>query len=91
MAPFTHGYSAEKQALQARLRPIEGQIRGLQRMVDEDTSCIGVLTQISATAELSDDVFEGGAAPRPETPRRATEVNEAVRITPACRRSGYDW
>src|SRR6476659_1595104 len=43
-----HGYSGDKPALLGRLRRIEGQIRGLQRMVDEDTYCIDVLTQISA-------------------------------------------
>ena len=42
------GYSAEKEAVQQRLRRIEGQVRGLQRMVDEDTYCIDVLTQVSA-------------------------------------------
>jgi DNA-binding FrmR family transcriptional regulator len=43
-----HGYSGDKPALLGRLKRIEGQIRGLQRMVDEDTYCIDVLTQISA-------------------------------------------
>ena len=42
------GYSAEKTAHLKRLRRIEGQIRGLQRMVTEDTYCIDVLTQVSA-------------------------------------------
>ena len=42
------GYSGEKDAVQKRLRRIEGQVRGIQRMVDEDTYCIDVLTQISA-------------------------------------------
>ena len=42
------GYQAPKGDVLARLRRIEGQIRGLQRMVDEDTYCIDVLTQIAA-------------------------------------------
>lgn len=42
------GYSADKTAHLKRLRRIEGQIRGLQRMVTEDTYCIDVLTQVSA-------------------------------------------
>jgi DNA-binding FrmR family transcriptional regulator len=42
------GYSERKDAVLKRLRRIEGQIRGLQRMVDDDTYCIDVLTQISA-------------------------------------------
>jgi DNA-binding FrmR family transcriptional regulator len=44
------GYSDNKEAVQKRLRRIEGQIRGIQRMVDEDTYCIDVLTQISAAS-----------------------------------------
>ena len=42
------GYQADKAELQARLRKVEGQVRGLQRMVDEDAYCIDVLTQVSA-------------------------------------------
>ena len=44
----TYWYAAEKQALLGRLRRIEGQVRGLHRMVEQDTYCIDVLTQISA-------------------------------------------
>jgi CsoR family transcriptional regulator, copper-sensing transcriptional repressor len=40
------GYTADKDKLQARLRRVEGQVRGLQRLVDEDAYCIDVLTQI---------------------------------------------
>ncbi len=54
-----HGYSGDKQALLGRLRRIEGQIRGLQRMVDEDTYCIDVLTQISAVQAALDKVALG--------------------------------
>ncbi|MDU0478165.1 metal-sensitive transcriptional regulator [Staphylococcus chromogenes] len=43
-----HGYIEDKARYLARLKRIEGQIRGLQRMVDEDQYCIDVLTQISA-------------------------------------------
>ena len=47
------GYSMNKKELLDRLRRVEGQIRGLQRMVDEDVYCIDVLTQVnSATAAL---------------------------------------
>ena len=45
------GYSEHKEAVQKRLRRIEGQIRGLQRMVDEDVYCIDILTQISASTK----------------------------------------
>lgn len=43
------GYIDEKVAIQRRLKRIEGQIRGLQRMVDEDQYCINILDQVSAT------------------------------------------
>jgi len=42
------GYSATKEQLQKRLRRIEGQVRGIEKMVDEDRYCIDVLTQIAA-------------------------------------------
>lgn len=42
------GYSASKQEQMARLRRIEGQIRGLQRMVESDKYCIDVLTQVAS-------------------------------------------
>ena len=50
------GYIDRKQEVQRRLRRIEGQIRGLQRMVDEDTYCIDVLTQISAASKALQSV-----------------------------------
>jgi len=43
-----YGYAMNKKALQDRLRRIEGQVRGLQRMVDEDQYCIDILTQLTA-------------------------------------------
>ena len=47
------GYSMNKKDLQDRLRRIEGQVRGIQRMVDQDQYCIDILTQLnSATAAL---------------------------------------
>lgn len=53
--PPTHpGYSGSKDAQLKRLRRIEGQIRGLQRMVDEETYCIDVLTQVSAASKALD-------------------------------------
>ena len=45
------GYSENKAAVATRLRRIEGQVRGLQRMVDEDKYCIDVLTQIAAVTK----------------------------------------
>jgi DNA-binding FrmR family transcriptional regulator len=83
------GYSDAKEAVLARLRRIEGQVRGLQRMVESDTYCIDVLTQVSAATRalqgvaiqllgdhLGHCVVEGSAA----DPERAGElVAEATR------------
>ena len=44
----THGYAGQKDALVKRLHRIEGQVRGIERMVDEDRYCIDILTQIAA-------------------------------------------
>ena len=53
------GYSASREQLLARLRRIEGQVGGLQRMVSEDRYCIDVLTQISAVQAALDKVALG--------------------------------
>ena len=50
------GYTNDKDALKVRLRRIEGQIRGLQRMVDEDAYCIDVVTQVSAATKALQSV-----------------------------------
>ena len=48
MAHTAPGYISEKQAYLNRLKRVEGQVRGLQRMVDEDAYCVDVLTQIAS-------------------------------------------
>ena len=53
------GYSATKDQLQSRLRRIEGQVRGIQRMVAEDRYCIDVLTQVAAIQAALDKVALG--------------------------------
>jgi len=50
------GYSDKRDVVQQRLRRIEGQIRGLQRMVDEDSYCIDILTQVSAATRALEGV-----------------------------------
>jgi DNA-binding FrmR family transcriptional regulator len=81
------GYTASKDQLLKRLARIEGQVRGLTRMVEEDRYCIDVLTQIQATAAalqgvalglLDDHVrhcMTGDAAERPD---KADELMGAV-------------
>jgi CsoR family transcriptional regulator, copper-sensing transcriptional repressor len=50
------GYSERKGGIQKRLRRVEGQIRGLQRMVDEDRYCIDVLDQVAAATRALQSV-----------------------------------
>ncbi|WP_168800456.1 MULTISPECIES: metal-sensitive transcriptional regulator [Cellulomonas] len=54
-----HGYTPAKDDYLKRLRRIEGQVRGIARMVDEDTYCIDVLTQISAVTKALQAVSIG--------------------------------
>jgi DNA-binding FrmR family transcriptional regulator len=50
------GYAADKDAVLKRLRRVEGQVRGLQRMVREDVYCIDVLTQVAAATKALESV-----------------------------------
>jgi DNA-binding FrmR family transcriptional regulator len=83
------GYTATKDQLQKRLARIEGQVRGVQRMVEDDRYCIDVLTQISAIQAALDKVALGlldghaqhciGTAEGPEGREQKTaEMMEAV-------------
>ncbi|MGH8998236.1 MAG: metal-sensitive transcriptional regulator [Acidimicrobiia bacterium] len=53
------GYTMNKDDYQKRLRRIEGQVRGLQRLIEEDTYCIDVLTQVSAITKALQSVAVG--------------------------------
>jgi DNA-binding FrmR family transcriptional regulator len=53
------GYAINKADYIARLKRIEGQMRGLQRMIDEDTYCIDVLNQVSAATKALQSVAMG--------------------------------
>ena len=57
--PAQPGYHDNKSDVLKRLRRIEGQVRGLQRMVDEDAYCIDVLTQVSAATRALQSVAVG--------------------------------
>ncbi|MDX6602017.1 MAG: CsoR family transcriptional regulator, copper-sensing transcriptional repressor [Solirubrobacterales bacterium] len=52
----THGYTADKDAVLKRLRRIEGQVRGVERMVEENRYCIDVVTQVTAIQAALDKV-----------------------------------
>lgn len=81
-----HGYSQQKDNYAKRLRRIEGQVRGIARMIEEDKYCIDVLTQISAAnsalrsvalnlldEHLGHCVTNAVAEEGPEAPQRAQE------------------
>jgi DNA-binding FrmR family transcriptional regulator len=53
---MTHGYVSDKDSLLKRLRRIEGQVRGLERMVEEERYCIDILTQIAAVSTALESV-----------------------------------
>jgi CsoR family transcriptional regulator, copper-sensing transcriptional repressor len=88
--PTTHerGYTATKDQLQNRLRRIEGQVRGVQRMVDEDRVCTDILVQIAAIEAALDKVALGlldghvkhcvASADENERTAQTTELMEAM-------------
>jgi CsoR family transcriptional regulator, copper-sensing transcriptional repressor len=53
---MTHGYVGEKEALVKRLHRIEGQVRGIERMVEDERYCIDILTQIAAATTALESV-----------------------------------
>ena len=54
-----HGYSPEKDAYLKRMRRIEGQVRGIAKMIEDDKYCIDVLTQVSAATKALEAVALG--------------------------------
>jgi DNA-binding FrmR family transcriptional regulator len=52
----TYGYAADKEALIKRLHRIEGQVRGIEKMVTEDRYCIDIITQVSAVTTALESV-----------------------------------
>jgi CsoR family transcriptional regulator, copper-sensing transcriptional repressor len=86
-----YGYGETKDAYRKRLRRIEGQIRGLEAMIDDDRYCIDILTQISAATralqsvalELVDDhlshcVREAIHAGGPDADAKVAEASAAI-------------
>jgi CsoR family transcriptional regulator, copper-sensing transcriptional repressor len=86
-----HGYTAKKDSHLKRLRRIEGQVRGLQRMVEEDQYCIDILTQVSAATKalqsfslelldehLSHCVVEAAQKGGPEADEKVREASDAI-------------
>ena len=56
---ISRGYTASRDDLKARLKKIEGQVRGVERMIDDDRYCIEILTQIAAVQAALDKVALG--------------------------------
>ena len=86
-----HGYISSKEEYLKRLRRIEGQARGLQRMVEDEKYCIDILTQVSAMTKalqsvalglldehLSHCVMQAAAAGGPEADEKIREASEAI-------------
>ena len=86
-----HGYGEDKDKVAARLKRVEGQVRGIQQMVEDDRYCIDVLTQISAVTKalqavalellgshLDTCVSEAVAAGGPEAQAKLDEANQAI-------------
>ncbi|WP_142041663.1 metal-sensitive transcriptional regulator [Arthrobacter sp. SLBN-100] len=85
-----HGYTGNKDAYLRRLKRIEGQVRGIARMVDEDKYCIDILTQVSAVTKALHAVSLGlveehighcvvGAASEPDPAARAEAIDAKVK------------
>jgi DNA-binding FrmR family transcriptional regulator len=87
----SHGYITNKDGYLARLRRIEGQARGLQRMVEEEKYCIDILTQISAVTSalqsvalglldehLNHCVVDAAAAGGPDADQKMKEASAAI-------------
>ncbi|NYI77027.1 metal-sensitive transcriptional regulator [Nocardioides panzhihuensis] len=86
-----HGYTHRQDDYLKRLRRIEGQVRGLQRMVEEETYCIDILTQVSATTKalqsvslalldehLSHCLVQAAAAGGTEADEKIKEASDAI-------------
>jgi DNA-binding FrmR family transcriptional regulator len=84
------GYSSNKEAYLRRLKRIEGQVRGIARMVDEETYCIDILTQVAAVTKALHAVSLGlveehighcvvGAAAEPDPALRAEAIDAKVK------------
>ena len=88
---MAHAYIADKDSYLKRLRRIEGQIRGLQRMVETETYCIDILTQVSAATKalqsvalglleehLAHCVVDAAKAGGPEADVKVREASDAI-------------
>jgi DNA-binding FrmR family transcriptional regulator len=88
---MAHAYIADKDGYLKRLRRIEGQVRGLQRMVEQEEYCIDILTQVSAATKalqsvalglldehLAHCVVDAAREGGPEADAKVREASEAI-------------
>lgn len=86
-----HGYASDKEAYLRRMRRVEGQVRGIAKMIDKDAYCIDVLTQVSAvtkalqavslalvTDHLGHCVVEAARVGDDEAAAKVREASEAI-------------
>ena len=86
-----HGYSQQKENYAKRLRRIEGQVRGIAKMIDEDKYCIDILTQVSAATKalqsvalqlleehMGSCVVDAARAGGPEADAKVKEAADAI-------------
>ena len=86
-----YGYHGHKDDLKARLRRVEGQVRGVQRMVDQDVYCVDILTQIAAAESalkkvavklledhISHCVADAAGGSRKKLQAKVTEASAAI-------------
>ncbi len=91
MGAPVHGYSDNKDAYLKRMRRIEGQVRGIAKMIDDDQYCIDVLTQVSAATKalqavalglleehMSGCVVDAARAGGPEADEKVKEAADAI-------------
>lgn len=91
MSDHSHGYMHQKDDYLKRLRRIEGQARGLQRMVEEEAYCIDILTQVSAMTKalqalslgmldehISHCVVRAAAEGGPDADEKLKEASDAI-------------
>jgi len=87
-ADFRHSYTKDKQDLLRRLRRIEGQARGIQRLVEEETYCLDILQQVEALTAAADGVallvledhIDGCLAHALETGRGQPYIDEVMAV-----------
>ncbi|GAA3835798.1 metal-sensitive transcriptional regulator [Brevibacterium ammoniilyticum] len=86
-----HGYTPQKDALARRMKRIEGQVRGIAKMIDDDKYCIDILTQVSAATaalhgvsinlleeHIAHCVVDASAAGEDEARKKIEEASAAI-------------